>query len=363
MALYADSTQARNWLLTPETVNHERQVCYERLSTLISEDIATSWTLEDETAILLHHRRRILRLLTSLRFPHKVQATAITYFTRFYLRRSVLEYNPSVISLLSVYAASKVEEVIITADDLVYRADRVLNGVEKEEAINSRSSGNGTFVDLDSIDGTAVRVSSDVLLGEELGFLQMLDFHLICYHGYRSIDYVGKEMNIEEDVLVKAVAKINEVVLLTDMILTHTPAVVALAVLQLSGVDVNTFVNDGEGQKRVMEACSLIKREEERLKGNEGNVENVTKLERRRRKMRIGKQDPCSEEGQRFKEETEQRLEDERLERDRAMELERKKQEEDLLSGKRFSTGGDVQMRSSEAGVAKRLRMSLSGDG
>lgn len=180
MSRYSGSTQQSHWLLGASTLASRRGLIPDSPS-------ATSFTPSEEAILRRHHERRILRFASRMRLPETFGATAIAYFKRFFLDRSVLEHNPAVIALGSLYAASKVEEVIIPADELVKSFDTVVNGVE--------SPGEGL---VSSVDGTATCVPVDILLRDELPFLNLLRFHLVCFHPYRSLSVIRRTLHAAE---------------------------------------------------------------------------------------------------------------------------------------------------------------------
>jgi cyclin H len=234
MAQYSGSTQESHWLLTSDEVAARRKAAVEA-----SRPRESALSLEEECTLRRHHERRILRFTQRIDFPPKVAASAISYFKRFFLDRSVLDYNPAIIALSSLYASFKVEEVIISADDLVARADVILNGVDEKNIAAT-----------ESLCGTAMRVTAEALLTTELSFLHLLDFHLICYHPYRSLTvlyeriaadkslphlYSGKDEgtaardSLLEELFSHAHRTVTRRTLLTDVQFTHSPAAIAIA--------------------------------------------------------------------------------------------------------------------------------------
>jgi hypothetical protein len=243
MARYMGSTQSSHWLMAPAEVDACRRAALEK-----HQNPEQSLFLEDEEIVRRHHERRLLRFTTRIGFPDKVAATAISYFKRFYLYRSVLDYNPSVISLSALYASFKVEEVLMSADDLVSRADTILNGI-------TTSIDESPLPDTEvlSVDGTACQVTADALLTSELSFLQSLKFHLICYHPYRCLRIVRKQLADDKRLpaLVESGSRradcegepashlstlmelssriVTRRTMLSDVQFTHSPAAIAIA--------------------------------------------------------------------------------------------------------------------------------------
>lgn len=64
------------------------------------------------------YEQKIQEVCGAFQFPHKIQATAIIYFKRFYLQWSVMEHHPKHIMLTCIYAACKIEENHVSAEEL-----------------------------------------------------------------------------------------------------------------------------------------------------------------------------------------------------------------------------------------------------
>jgi Cyclin, N-terminal domain len=254
MARYAGSTQSTHWLMSHAEVLQSR-----RLAVEAHQNLEGVLSLDDEAVIRRHHELRILRLTARIGFPDKVAASAISYFKRFFLHRSVLDFNPSIIALSALYASFKVEEVLMSADDLVSRADVILNGIHASPDDVTGSVGAPS----NSVDGTACRVASDVLLSTELSFLHSIKFHLICYHPYRCLfvlrerlandaslptlaEYSRSEAHANDDdsssplssLMVQATRIVTRRTLLTDVQFTHSPAAIAIASLVAAAFEI-----------------------------------------------------------------------------------------------------------------------------
>ncbi|KAK9148655.1 hypothetical protein Scep_007412 [Stephania cephalantha] len=75
--------------------------------------------IEEEQHMWVFYEQKIQEVCEAFGFPHKIQATAIIYFKRFYLQWFVMEHHPKNIMLTCVYASSKVEENHVSAKELV----------------------------------------------------------------------------------------------------------------------------------------------------------------------------------------------------------------------------------------------------
>jgi hypothetical protein len=294
MAQYAGSTQQVHWLMSGE------QVAARRAAAISGTRPADGALTAGEEAILRrHHERRILRFSTRIGLPVKVAATAISYFKRFFLDRSVLEHDPAVIALNSLYAATKVEEVIVSAEELVARVDTVLNGVDR-----SAADAEGQAPVTASVDGTASRVNADVLLRDELDFLSMLGFQLICFHPYRSLTVLRRALSSDVklpalvdapasdraptsgaeqpaapgaplDTLMRLAARIvTRRALFTDMQFTTTPAVIAMAAVVCAAQELPCKAEDGSDGASRIDPLAI---EESLLAGHDARVRRAVR--------------------------------------------------------------------------------------
>ncbi|KAH1245997.1 Cyclin-H1-1 [Glycine max] len=92
-------------------------------------------TIEEEQCIKVFYENKLQEVCNNFRFPHKIQgntvfffqyfeivydiqATALIYFKRFYLQWSVMEHQPKHIMLTCIYAACKIEENHVSAEEL-----------------------------------------------------------------------------------------------------------------------------------------------------------------------------------------------------------------------------------------------------
>ncbi|KAL2629576.1 hypothetical protein R1flu_014262 [Riccia fluitans] len=166
-------------------------------------------TVQEEVMIRKFYEGKIQQVCTAFLFPNKIQATAILYFKRFYLNWSVMEHDPKHIMLTCIYISCKVEEFHVSAEEL----------------------------------GKGIQQDPQVVLKNELTVLQGLEFELIVYAPYRSLD--GYAFDLENAVqgmgavAVKNVQELREqavfevdIMMLTDVPLLFPPGQIAMAALR-----------------------------------------------------------------------------------------------------------------------------------
>lgn len=328
MALFESSTQAKYWSLTPEDLISVREQA-NRQAVQSRPSHPPPLSLEEETIVRRHHERRISRFNRNNNLPDKLAATAITYFKRFFLHRSVMDYNPAAIALLSLYASSKVEEIVFDARDLVARFDASVNGVASDTPL---------FEQPMSADGCAMRITADALLSTELWFLQQISFHLICYHPFKSLGIAREKLHAAnicgtgqkaEDLLADVITRAEHIVrrraLLSDLPLSNLPAVIAVAATIVGAKDaggpdekqlLSVLIGDNQSLKdKVRDAVEVLQSLSDRTPENEAS--QVAQLEKKRKLVQKNINDPMSDE---FKE-----MEKEQLRQEDEKELERLK--------------------------------------
>ncbi|CAH2044534.1 unnamed protein product, partial [Thlaspi arvense] len=156
-------------------------------------------SVDEERFMRAFYEAKVQEVCSAFEFPHKIQATALQYFKRFYLQWSVMQHHPKEIMLTCVYAACKIEENHVSAEEI----------------------GKGIKQDHHS-----------------------LEFDLIVYAPYRAIE--GFVRNMEEflqarddeiqklENLLKAATAEADKAMLTDAPLLFPPGQLALAALRIA---------------------------------------------------------------------------------------------------------------------------------
>ncbi|KAF3944599.1 hypothetical protein ACB098_03G035800 [Castanea mollissima] len=167
-------------------------------------------TIEEERYMRVFYENKLQEVCNNFHFPHKIQATALIYFKRFYLQWSVMQHHPKNIMLTCIYAACKIEENHVSAEEL----------------------------------GKGISQDHQLILNNEMIVYQSLEFDLIVYAPYRSIDGFVNDMEefcpVKDDQLhvLKAIHETARMevdkIMLTDAPLLFPPGQLALAALRSS---------------------------------------------------------------------------------------------------------------------------------
>ncbi|KAJ6825031.1 cyclin-H1-1-like [Iris pallida] len=251
MADFETSTHRAKWIFTPQDLLEKHEVANRRAIQMLEQygltrlevDVDGSLSYpeplnnpaerhslpkplncEEEQLMRVFYEQKIQEVCGAFRFPHKIQATAIIYFKRFYLQWSVMEHQPKNIMLTCIYSSCKVEENHVSAEEL----------------------------------GKGIQQDHQIILRNEMIVLQSLGFDLIVYAPYRSIEGLTEDMKDfcqareEEQEKFKELreAAKSEVdkIMLTDAPLLFSPGQLALAALSksngvLRGIDFGRYLN------------------------------------------------------------------------------------------------------------------------
>lgn len=254
MADFQTSTHRSKWIFSPQKLVEKYTAANKRAkqtldtcgATLMEVDVDGSLTypqphpnandngekhsrikplsIEEEQSIKVFYENKLQEVCNNFHFPHKIQATALIFFKRFYLQWSVMEHQPKNIMLTCIYAACKIEENHVSAEEL----------------------------------GKGISQDHQMILNNEMIVYQSLDFDLIVYAPYRSVEGFTDSMeefcNSGEEELQKLKALQNtarlevDKMMLTDAPLLFPPGQLALAALRTSNalhtvVDFDSFLS------------------------------------------------------------------------------------------------------------------------
>lgn len=240
MADFQTSTHRSKWIFTPQDLIEKYKAANQRAiqalekygSTRMDVDVDGSLSyaepqinakdnvekhsrakplkIEEEELLRVFYEYKIQEVCEAFHFPHKVQATALMYFKRFYLHWSVMEHYPKNIMLTCIYAACKIEENHVSAEEL----------------------------------GKGISQDHQMILNYEMIVYQSLEFDLIVYAPYRSAEGFISDMEeffqvqngqlqVLRDLHETAKVEVNKS-MLTDAPLLFSPGQLALAALRRS---------------------------------------------------------------------------------------------------------------------------------
>jgi len=219
--MFQSSTQKKFWLMeNPEAIaelqmssnklyiENFTKLCNDNGMEVVEEFLA----YHEEKLLLIHFSHHVIDICQRFKpsVPMSVIGISLTYFKRFYLKTSVMEYHPRDIAYLCVYLACKVDEYNVSIDQFIQQT-RPENPISMEMFI----------------------------IDNELLLLQKLDFHLTIHTSYRPLEgFIIDLKTCQQAVGIKHVESFRATLekflmnsLLTDVCLLHPPSQIALSAL------------------------------------------------------------------------------------------------------------------------------------
>ncbi|KAF9821930.1 hypothetical protein IEO21_00360 [Rhodonia placenta] len=104
-SLYEGSTQYRHWRFSPEQLAQTRASL--NAASPGSASNVSFLNAEEENLLVKLYIGKISQLCGHFRFPEEVEATAMTYLKRFYLKNTVMDWHPKNVILAATWLRSK----------------------------------------------------------------------------------------------------------------------------------------------------------------------------------------------------------------------------------------------------------------
>lgn len=183
-------------------------------SELTSEKLLDLLTLEEELKYLNFYCENIIKVINSFRMPTQVKATAISFFKKFYLVNSVMEYHPKNILYTCVFLAAKSENYFMSIESFC----KALPKTEPKDVLDLE------FIVLLSLKFTLlVHHPFRPLYGFFLDFQTVLLYPNPLMYDV-NIDTIGGMYD-------KAKKWLNDYALLSDVVFLFSPPQIALAAM------------------------------------------------------------------------------------------------------------------------------------
>ncbi|KIM67175.1 hypothetical protein SCLCIDRAFT_108940 [Scleroderma citrinum Foug A] len=217
--LYESSTQFKSWRYSPEQLRQVRQTlnvaAVEAIRKTIEEsEPGSSASLSflqsnDELVLVKLYVTKIPQLCGHFRFPEEVEATAISYLKRFYLKNTVMDWHPKNVMLTALFLATKTTNNPIS---------------------------------LDSYTSNIPKTSHSDVLDLEFLVAQSLNFEFAVWHAHRALWGLWLDLQSLPDITeALRPPQVYEIALkhvrasrFTDAELIYTPSQIALASLSLA---------------------------------------------------------------------------------------------------------------------------------
>ncbi|WZZ74454.1 hypothetical protein YC2023_085824 [Brassica napus] len=179
-------------------------------------------SVEDFKLIKFHMSNHIMKLAQHIKVRQRVVATAITYMRRVYTKKSMVEFEPRLVAIACLYLASKAEESIVQARNLVFYSKRLYPDEYKFELKD--------------------------ILGMEMRVLEALDYYLVVFHPYRSLSEFLQDAALNDVNMNQFTWGIVNDTYKMDLILVHPPYRIAVACIYIASVqrekDITAWLQD-----------------------------------------------------------------------------------------------------------------------
>ena len=211
MPHFKNSTHKKHWMISSSKLHEIRTSVHSKFTTklaanlLVQENqlIQYELTIQEQEAVIINLCDVLFKAGAHLNLPPKVISTAIQYFRRYYLNHAICDYDPIHLMYTSLYLACKTEEINIGD------AQRFCSYFRNTDPQH--------------------------ILKYEIVLISGIKFHLYVYAPFKPLDAIlellkkngGNERELE-DLKSKATSLIYDS-LLTDLIFTTSPAMVAIA--------------------------------------------------------------------------------------------------------------------------------------
>lgn len=131
--LYRNSTQYRLWSFTREDLRARQQDAHRTAAGRISQLIQTQYpdsgieplTFEEEQLLVRSYASKIEAIVNLFSMPSQVKATAASYFRKFYLVFSVMDYHPKNVMFTAAFLAMKSENCFVSLDNFCSKFPRL----------------------------------------------------------------------------------------------------------------------------------------------------------------------------------------------------------------------------------------------
>ncbi|CCD22296.1 TFIIH complex kinase subunit CCL1 NDAI_0A01380 [Naumovozyma dairenensis CBS 421] len=224
--LYRHSSQYRFWSFSKEHLREKRDMTnklavetiekdlfdFKALNDLTPEELnaldtkAVPLTTEEELKLIDFYAKKVQVISQHLNLPTEIIATSISFFRKFFLENSVMQFDPKNLVHTTVFLACKAENYFISVDSFAKKA----------------------------------KSTRESILKYEFKLLESLKFTLLIHHPYKPLHGFfldiqnilhGKvDLNYMGQIYDRTKKKITQA-LLTDAVYLYTPPQITLAVL------------------------------------------------------------------------------------------------------------------------------------
>ncbi|KAJ3222498.1 hypothetical protein HK099_002252 [Clydaea vesicula] len=240
---YHQSSQFRNWIFTQEDLDNlrksENQEAVQRVKAVLEKELAANNKIDElKTIRFISDRDQLIYCKfyeskikgycgkSNLNFDLSIQATATAFFKRFYLKNSIMDYDPKIFVLTCLFLAAKVENCALPLDEFIKRIK--INPPQPSQILESEFE-------------LSKGINFDYAVHHPFWPLHgyLLDMQTFFYQSSTSIPNLSQKISTTYSKAL-SIAKNS---LLTDLMFTNWPSQIAMACLFLAAKETN-FVED-----------------------------------------------------------------------------------------------------------------------
>ncbi|KAG8742917.1 hypothetical protein FRC12_015197 [Ceratobasidium sp. 428] len=264
--LYEASTQHKNWRFSPEQLAASRKslnaAAVKGIKDLLEKESPGSsegvkfLDADEEHALVTYYARVVTSMCARIGLAEEVEATAVSYLKRFYLKNTVMDWHPMNVTITALFLATKTCNMPVS---LEYYVSKLPSG----------------------------KTSAQDVLDLEFLVAQSLSFEFTVWHAHKALWGIALDLQSLPELDQETTKRVHATALshmraarLTDAELIYTPSQIAIACVYLADSRMaETYLgSQGSGNmlNTVQEAAGMIERD-----GKGADVALVKDIDRR----------------------------------------------------------------------------------
>ena len=272
MNSFFKSTQCKNWLKTEEEIKKIEKSKDDKILGRIKEinkkikfskieNPRKYINLEKEKIFIINFSNKLIRILNDMKQSTSLKATAVSYFRRFYLKKSILDYNPQYLMIASFMLGSKVAQINLPLEKIEKLFPLIREDIKK-------------------------------VLDYEFFLTTILDYNFFVYNPYHALYgliytleqkqfFLGQntENYINQENFKQECIDIIDKMLLTDNIFLYTYSEIALASIFIKCNEKNINISNISEKLEVDKIINVKEFLEGPLEKMKKNIETIPKFE------------------------------------------------------------------------------------
>ncbi|KAF8609245.1 cyclin-like protein [Ceratobasidium sp. AG-I] len=242
--LYEASTQYRNWRYSPEQLTESRRLLNEAavkgIKDLLEKESPGSsegvmfLSAEEEHTLVTYYARVVTSMCARIGLAEEVEATAMSYLKRFYLKNTVMDWHPMNVMITVIFLATKTCNMPVSLD---YYVSKLPSG----------------------------KTSAQDVLDLEFLVAQSLSFEFTVWHAHKALWGVALDLQSIPELDQESAKRVHAASLahmraarLTDAELIYTPSQIAVACVYLADAQMAETYLSSKGSGNVLATIQEI---------------------------------------------------------------------------------------------------------